>query len=102
VVKKELKERKLGTDNQKLLKSIDRTIEILKLNPQFGIHIKGKQIPEIYVKKYSAENLWKCNLFSFWRIIYWIDGSDEIKIVNFILDIINHKKYNKTFGYRND
>ena len=28
------------------------------------------------------------------------DGDFEIEIIAFILDIINHKKYNKLFGYK--
>lgn len=101
IVKEELIQGKIGTEHQKILKSINRTIELLKENPQYGIHIKKKNIPKYYIEKFGAENLWKCDIYGFWRIIYWIDGSDEIKIVSFILDIINHEIYNKIFNYRN-
>lgn len=99
VVKNELKKGKKGTNKQILFNSINRAIENLKLNPQFGIHIKKKQIPRYYVEKFDAENLWKCNLSKFWRMIYWIDGSYEVKIINFVLDIIEHEDYNNKFRY---
>jgi len=33
-------------------------------------------------------------------MLYTIKG-DQIEIVCFVLDIIDHKEYNKKFGYRN-
>jgi Txe/YoeB family toxin of Txe-Axe toxin-antitoxin module len=100
IVSEEIKSGKLGTDYQKIFNSINRTIEQLKKDPQFGIHIRKEQIPFFYIKKFGAENLWKCDISNFWRLIYWIDGSDEVKIVSFVLDIIDHKIYNKRFNYR--
>lgn len=34
-----------------------------------------------------------------WRMIYTILGS-EVEIISLILDIMNHKKYEKKFGYK--
>lgn len=95
-----IKHEKKQSGNKILLNSINRTIERLKTNPQFGIHIKKDNIPKYYINKYSVENLWKCNLANFWRMIYWINGSYEVKIVCFALDIIDHNLYNKRFGYK--
>lgn len=82
-----------------LLRSIHQAIEHIKQNPQYGIHIKKSQIPKYYIKNFGAKNLWKCDLANFWRMIYWIDGSQQVKIVSFVLDIMDHKLYNKRFGY---
>jgi len=87
------------SDYQTLLNSIKQKIEFLKENPQYGIHIPKNKIPKEYIKNYDANNLWKVNLSGVWRMIYTIRGS-EIEIIALILDIINHKKYNKKFGYR--
>jgi len=38
-------------------------------------------------------------LINFWRMLYTIKG-DQIEIICFILDIMNHKEYDKKFGYR--
>jgi len=33
-------------------------------------------------------------------MIYWIDGLSKVKIVSFVVDIIDHKKYDEIFGYK--
>jgi len=38
-------------------------------------------------------------LSNFWRMIYTVKGND-IEIISFILDIVDHNTYNKIFGYR--
>ena len=81
--------------NQQLFKSIKRNARLLKQNPQYGIQIKKSLIP----KKFPVTNLWKVNLTGYWRMIYKIRGS-ELDIVCFVLDILDHKKYNKLFGYK--
>ncbi len=88
-----------SSDYQILLNSIKQKIEFIKENPQYGIHIPKNKIPKEYIKNYDANNLWKVNLSGAWRMIYTIRGS-EIEIIALILDIIDHKEYNKKFGYR--
>ncbi len=82
-----------------MLKSIKQKIELLKMNPQAGIHIPNNLIPKYYGEKYDVDNLWKMNLSGFWRMIYTITTT-EIEITNLVLDILDHKSYNKIFGYR--
>jgi len=51
--------------------------------------------------KYGATNLFRVELPAFWRMIYSLtDGESEVEIIAFVLDIINHKTYDKKFGYR--
>jgi len=88
-----------GSDHQTLLNSIKQKIELLKYNPEYGIHIRKDRIPKEYVVKYDVTNLWKVNLSGAWRMIYTIRG-DEVEIISLILDIMNHKDYEKKFGYR--
>jgi len=88
-----------SSDYQILLNSIKQKIEFIKENPQYGIHIPKNKIPKEYIKNYDVNNLWKVNLSGAWRMIYTIRGS-EIEIIALILDIIDHKEYNKKFGYR--
>ncbi len=79
-----------------LLNSIDKVKERLKINPQFGDPIKKNLIPNEY-KEYW--NLYRVELFNFWRLLYTIKGN-EVEIIAFILAIIDHKEYNKKFGYK--
>ncbi len=47
-------------------------------------------------------NLFRIELPLFWRMLYTlVNGDNEMEIVAFILDIIDHDIYNKKFGYRN-
>ena len=84
---------------QILLKSIKAKIEILKSNPQYGVQIPKNRIPKEYKMLYEVSNLWKVNLSKSWRMIYTIRGS-SVEIVSFVLDIIDHKTYEKKFRYR--
>ncbi|MBI2558204.1 hypothetical protein HYW20_02690 [Candidatus Woesearchaeota archaeon] len=88
-----------SSDHQTLLNSIKQKIEFLKDNPEYGIHIPKDRIPKEYIMKYDVNNLWKVNLSGAWRMIYTIRGS-EVDIISLILDILNHRDYERKFGYR--
>jgi len=85
--------------HQTLLRSIKRAINLLKENPFSGDQIPKRIIPREYVKKYDVENLWRIELANRWRLIYTITGN-KLEIVSFVIDIFNHKNYDKTFGYK--
>ena len=85
--------------HQTLLRSINRIKELLKLNPFAGDQIPKSLIPEKYVKKYFVENVWRIELADRWRLIYTITG-DRLEIINFVLAIVNHRDYDKIFGYK--
>ncbi len=95
IVGKQISEGKQNTDEIQLLKSIKQKIEFIKNNPFYGDNIKKEMIP----KEYDVSNLWRVELSQFWRMLYTIKG-DQIEVICFILNILNHKKYNKQFGYR--
>lgn len=81
-----------------MLNSIERTKEILKQNPMYGDPLRKELIP-IALRKQGIQNLYRVELSGYWRMLYTIEGS-EVEILLFILEIIDHKKYNKLFGYR--
>lgn len=85
-------------EERKLYKFIDRAIDDMKKNPTCGTKIPKKLWPKIYIKNYNITNLWKYNLPNVWRLIYTIE-SDEIRIMNIILEWFNHKQYEKRFDY---
>ena len=68
----------------------------LKANPFYGDNIEKRKIPEFY----NVQNLWRVELTGAWRMLYTIKG-DQIEILCFILDILDHKRYSKKFGYKN-
>jgi len=99
VVGEEIAKGVTSSDHQTLLNSIKQKIELLKDNPEYGVHIPKDRMPKEYIRDYDITNLWKVNLSSAWRMIYTIRGS-EVEIISLILDIMNHRDYNKKFGYK--
>lgn len=83
-----------------ILKAIKKKSELIKINRSYGNPISKKLIPEEYIKKYSITNLFRVELPNFWRMLYTLKTQEnQIEIIAFVLDIINHKDYNKKFGY---
>lgn len=83
-----------------LLNAIENKKNRIKANPHYGESIPKKQIPAEYIQKYGVNNLFWVSLPSFWRMLYTLTASGEVEIVAFVLDILDHDKYNKKFGYR--
>ena len=103
-------EREKGVESsfhQTLLKSIDSKISLLKANYDYGTQIPRKFIPRKYQIEYEVTNLWKVDLAGYWRLVYTLKQpqreATEIEVITIwldVLDIIDHKKYDKVFGYR--
>jgi hypothetical protein len=82
-----------------LLGIITKGIAKLGEDVEAGRKIRKRLWPAEYPRKYGVTNLWKLNLDSYWRMIYTIRGSN-VEIISFVLDILDHKKYERKFGYR--
>ncbi len=99
LVNYEIKKGIISSNNQTLLNSIKQKIRILKDNPGYGIHIPKNKIPKKYLDDFDINNLWKINLSGAWRMIYTIKAN-EIEIISLIIDLMNHKHYEKKFKYK--
>jgi len=86
----------MNSEHQQLLKSIKQKIELIKTNPQYG-----DAVPKAIIKKsgYEVDNMWIVDLTGYWRLIYSLQGG-AVEILCFVLEIADHKKYDKIFGYR--
>ena len=82
-----------------LLNAINRLFDVIVNNPFYGENAKKDLIPKEYRQKYDADNLFIVDLPDYWRMIYTLE-SDEIEIIAFVLDIIDHDQYNKKFKFR--
>ena len=82
-----------------LLTAINRLFDVIVINPFYGENAKKDLIPKEYRQKYDADNLFIADLPDYWRMIYTLE-SDEIEIISFVLDIIDHDEYNKKFKFR--
>ena len=84
-----------------ILIALHKKIDIIKVNPHYGDPIAKKLIPTEYKTKYGITNLFRVELPNYWRMLYTLtNGETKIEIIAFILDIIDHKIYDKKFGYR--
>ncbi|MFH1473369.1 MAG: hypothetical protein ABIE55_00590 [Candidatus Aenigmatarchaeota archaeon] len=93
----ELKKRK-DKEATSILNSFERVKQILKDNPQYGDPITKKIIPKSLLRL-GIQNLYRVELSNYWRMIYTIEGN-EISIFLFVLSIVDHKEYNRLFGYK--
>jgi len=84
-----------------ILKAVNQKVELIKSNPHFGNPIAKDKIPHEYSQKYGVTNLFRVELPAAWRMLYALtEGESEIEIIAFVLDVIDHKQYDKKFGYR--
>lgn len=85
-------------EEKQLYGFIDRAIKDMKNNPMCGIKIASRLWPKEYVQKYGITNLWKYDLPNAWRLVYTIQ-TNEVMILNVILEWFNHKDYERKFKY---
>jgi hypothetical protein len=93
-------EAETNKQSRMILKAINQKKELIKQNIHYGNPIAKNLIPEEYKKKYSATNLFRVELPAFWRMLYMLTNNQEVEIVAFVIDIIDHPTYNDKFGYR--
>ena len=100
VYKKLNEESETSKQARMILKAINNKIELIKANIHYGNPVAKNLIPEEYKQKYSVINLFRVELPAFWRMLYTLTNNEEIEIIAFVLDIIDHPTYNKKFGYK--
>ena len=61
-------------------------------------YVARRLIPKEYRIKYHVDNLYRLELPFFWRMLYTL-RDNKVEIIAFVLDIIDHKKYDKKFRY---
>jgi len=82
-------------------REFDIATDNLKRNPQCGNKIPPARWPSKY-KHYGISNLWRYELSNRrpgWRLIYTIMPQGRVKILTAILDVLNHHRYDRMFGY---
>ncbi|MBN2251544.1 MAG: hypothetical protein JW724_05685 [Candidatus Altiarchaeota archaeon] len=84
-----------------ILTSIQKKKDLIKDNPHYGDPVAKKLIPEEYRRKYGITNLFRVELSNYWRMLYTLTaGETQIEIIAFVLDITDHRTYDKKFGYK--
>lgn len=99
IVGDELQRGVASSVHQSIFRSVERVKGWLKENPFAGEQVQKNLIPQYYISKYGITNLWRIELSNYWRLIYTIQ-SNEVEIIDFVLNIVDHKRYDTIFGYR--
>jgi Txe/YoeB family toxin of Txe-Axe toxin-antitoxin module len=99
-VEKAFEELKKGKfEDRRLLGWLEAAIKELRRDPLCGVRIPSKLWPAIYIKKYGIDNLRKYDLPDGWRLLYTIHGN-EVEIISILIEWLDHKNYEKRFGYK--
>ncbi len=91
-------QKRADKEAQILFRSVNRVIELLKENPQYGDPIRKQLIPG-KLTAIGIQNLYRTELSNYWRMLYTLEGTQE-EIFCFVLNIVDHKEYDKMFGYK--
>tara|TARA_Y100000310_G_scaffold317241_1_gene369895 strand:- start:9273 stop:9641 length:369 start_codon:yes stop_codon:yes gene_type:complete len=84
---------------EQLLTSINAAIKNLKANPHYGDLIPRRNISKKVINRYGTDKILRVELVGYWRLLYTLVG-DKVKIIAFILEFMDHSKYDKLFGYK--
>lgn len=86
------------SEDRLILSWLDNAFDDIADDAFCGIQIPKKQIPEKYRKEYEIDNLWKYNLPNGWRLLYSV-ARDEVIVISIIIEWLDHKNYERRFGY---
>ncbi|MDE1831335.1 hypothetical protein [Candidatus Nitrosotalea okcheonensis] len=79
---------------------VKEIIKALKDDSIVGEHIRRNQIPQYYIQRHNIQILYRVALPQQWRLIYTFHTFNEgEKPKALLLELMNHDKYNKRFGY---
>jgi len=87
------------SDKDPIKKGIIRAIKSIQENFSCGRNVKKELIPARFVQRYSLTNLWIYDLPNGWRLLYSVTSGGEIEIIAAVLDWMDHKDYERLFGF---
>ena len=87
--------------DRSIFNGIEKKVQLIRSNPHYGEPISKKSIPGKYKDLYGISNLFWVKLPDYWRMLYTLTRSNDAReIIVFLVDIIDHRKYDKIFGYK--
>ena len=87
------------SESDPIKRGIIRAIRAIQENFSCGRNVKKELIPKKLIDKYSLNNLWIYDLPNGWRLLYSVTSGGEIEIIAAILDWMDHKDYERLFGF---
>ena len=86
------------SEKDPLKKGIKRAIRFIQEDFSCGRNVKKELIPKKLIADYAINNLWIYDLPNGWRLIYSVT-SNKIEIIAAILNWMDHKDYERLFGF---
>lgn len=80
------------------MKIVNGGVDVLKENMFAGERVERRKFPRYYVQKFGVSNLYKFNLDVRTRLVYTL-VAEEGGVAVVVLEILDHKKYERRFGY---
>ncbi len=74
--------------------------EQLSQDVTLGEQIQRDRIPKALRRDYNATNLWRLELPGGWRVLYTIETRPGEDATVSILRILDHRAYDRLFGYK--
>ena len=87
------------SETDPIKRGIIRAICAIQENFSCGRQVKKELIPNKLVEKYDLKNLWIYDLPNGWRLLYSVTSAGEIEIIAAVLDWMDHKDYERLFGF---
>ncbi|MDD9953904.1 MAG: hypothetical protein OXR66_06225 [Candidatus Woesearchaeota archaeon] len=81
---------------KQLYRSTSTALNNLQNNPFIGQGVQKRKIPP---SLRHLPNLFRIELAHYWRLLYYVVG-DETTIICVVFEIVDHKQYDKIFGYK--
>jgi hypothetical protein len=86
-------------NNDPIKSAMKRAFNNIEKDVFCGRNVKKKLIPKKLIERYKINNLWIYNLPNGWRLLYSVTSDGEIEIIAAILDWMDHKDYERLFGF---
>jgi hypothetical protein len=87
-------------EGTELKRIIDKGFDTLQNNMFAGDRIKKERIPKYYIEKYGINNLYRLRLDKIRRLCYTLIANEEGSKVVIIEIFLDHKSYDRRFGYK--
>ncbi|MEK6985032.1 MAG: hypothetical protein AABX89_01445 [Candidatus Thermoplasmatota archaeon] len=79
-------------------KAILAWADVLRQDPTAGNQVQRSRMPKRLQRKYGLTNLWRIALPEGWRSLYTLEAAPG-NVVVVVLLIVDHKEYDRLFGY---
>ncbi len=86
-------------DHRTLRDALERLFDVLVQDFQHGEVVRRPRIPPKLIARFGIGNLYVEDLPGFHRMLYTVEGTESSVIV-IVLAVLDHREYDRLFGFR--